>query len=315
VSFAPDDAQSAEDLLSVSDMALYEAKAAGRNTMRLFDVCMALSARRKLEMLSDMHEGMERGDFFVTYQPQIDMASGHLAGFEALMRWRHPVHGLISPAEFIPVAEDSGLIVPLGAWILHQACQDAMQWPSSMTVSVNVAAAQFVRANMVAVVNQAVQRSGLPLRRLELELTESTLMRNSDEISGVLRALRQSGVSIALDDFGTGYSSLSYLCQFPLDKLKIDQSFVRALDESRAMRRPVAVIQAITQLAHAHELKTTAEGVETQAQYEILQGLGCGQAQGFLFAKPMSAADTLVYIERFNAQDSDQKTAHLAQVD
>jgi diguanylate cyclase (GGDEF)-like protein len=315
VSFAPDDAQSAEDLLSVSDMALYEAKAAGRNTMRLFDRGMALSARRKLQMLSDMHEGMERGDFFVTYQPQIDMASGHLAGFEALMRWRHPVHGLISPAEFIPVAEDSGLIVPLGAWILHQACQDAMQWPSSMTVSVNIAAAQFVRANMVAVVNQAAQRSGLPLRRLELELTESTLMRNSDEISGVLRALRQSGVSIALDDFGTGYSSLSYLCQFPLDKLKIDQSFVRALDEPHAKRRRVAIIQAITQLAHAHELKTTAEGVETQAQYAILQALGCGQAQGFLFAKPMSAADTLVYIERFNAQNSDQKTAHLTQVD
>lgn len=306
VGFAPDDAQSAEDLLSVSDMALYEAKAAGRNTMRLFDRSMALSARRKLEMLSDMHEGMERGDFFVAYQPQIDMASGRIAGFEALMRWRHPVHGLISPAEFIPVAEDSGLIVPLGAWILQQACHDAMQWPSSMTVSVNIAAAQFVRTNIVAVVNQAVQRSGLPLRRLELELTESTLMRNSDEISNVLKALRHAGVSIALDDFGTGYSSLSYLRQFPLDKLKIDQSFVRALDESRTEGRPAAIIQAITQLAHALELKTTAEGVETQAQCDILQGLGCGQAQGFLFAKPMSAADALVYIERFSVKDSDQ---------
>lgn len=184
-----------------------------------------------------------------------------------------------------------------------------------MTVSVNIAAAQFVRANMVAVVNQAVQHSGLPLHRLELELTESTLMRNSDEISNVLKALRQSGVSIALDDFGTGYSSLSYLRQFPLDKLKIDQSFVRALDESRAERRPVAIIQAITHLAHAHELKTTAEGVETQAQCAILRGLGCDQAQGFLFAKPMSAADTLVYIERFNAQDSDRMTAQLTQVD
>ena len=306
VGFAPDDAQSAEDLLSVSDMALYEAKAAGRNTMRLFDRSMALSARRKLEMLSDMHEGMERGDFFVAYQPQIDMANGRIAGFEALMRWRHPVHGLISPAEFIPVAEDSGLIVPLGAWILQQACHDAMQWPAAMTVSVNIAAAQFVRANMVAVVNQAVQRSGLPLGRLELELTESTLMRNSDEISGVLRALRQSGVSIALDDFGTGYSSLSYLRQFPLDKLKIDQSFVRALDESRVEGRPAAIIQAITHLAHALELKTTAEGVETQAQCEVLQSLGCGQAQGFLFARPMSAAEALAYIERFNVKDVDQ---------
>lgn len=303
VSFAPDDAQSAEDLLSLSDMALYEAKAAGRNTMRLFDRGMALSARRKLEMLSDMHEGMERGDFYVAYQPQIDMASGHIVGFEALMRWRHPVHGLISPAEFIPVAEDSGLIVPLGTWILEQACQDAMQWPSSMTVSVNIAAAQFVRANMVALVKQATQRSGFPLRRLELELTESTLMRNSDDISHVLRTLRQSGVSIALDDFGTGYSSLSYLRQFPLDKLKIDQSFVRALNESRvAERGPVAIIQAITQLAHALELKTTAEGVETQAQCAILQGLGCGQAQGFLFAKPMGAADALVYIEQMAEQ-------------
>lgn len=306
VGFAPDDAQSAEDLLSVSDMALYEAKAAGRNTMRLFDRSMALSARRKLEMLSDMHEGMERGEFFVAYQPQIDLAGGRLAGFEALMRWRHPVHGLISPAEFIPVAEDSGLIVPLGAWILRQACQDAMQWPSSMTVSVNIAAAQFVRTNIVAAVNQAVQLSGLPLRRLELELTESTLMRNSDEISAVLRALRHSGVSIALDDFGTGYSSLSYLRQFPLDKLKIDQSFVRALDESRAEGRPAAIIQAITQLAHALALKTTAEGVETQAQCEVLQSLGCGQAQGFLFAKPMPAADALAFIERFSAQDVDR---------
>lgn len=316
VSFAPDDAESAEDLLSLSDMALYEAKAAGRNTMRLFDRGMALSARRKLEMLSDMHEGMERGDFFVAYQPQIDLASGQLAGFEALMRWRHPVHGLISPAEFIPVAEDSGLILPLGAWILQQACQDAMQWPPSMTVSVNIAAAQFVRANMVAVVNQAAQRSGLPLRRLELELTESTLMRNSDEISNVLKALRQSGVNIALDDFGTGYSSLSYLRQFPLDKLKIDQSFVRALDESRvAERRPVAIIQAITQLAHALELKTTAEGVETQAQCAILQGLGCGQAQGFLFARPMSAADALAYIERFHVKDSDRTAVQLTHID
>lgn len=315
VSFAPDDAQSAEDLLSLSDMALYEAKAAGRHTMRLFDRGMALSARRKLEMLSDMHEGMERGDFFVAYQPQIDMAGGQILGFEALMRWRHPVHGLISPAEFIPVAEDSGLIVPLGAWILEQACQDAMQWPSPMTVSVNIAAAQFVRANVVAVVSQAVQRSGLPLHRLELELTESTLMRNSDEVSGVLRALRQSGVSIALDDFGTGYSSLSYLRQFPLDKLKIDQSFVRALDESRAERRPAAIIQAITQLAHALELKTTAEGVETQAQCEILRSLGCGQAQGYLFARPMSAADALAYIERFKAKDSVPVAAQVAHID
>lgn len=314
VSFAPDDAQSAEDLLSVSDMALYEAKAAGRNAMRLFDRSMALSARRKLEMLSDMHEGMERGEFFVAYQPQIDMASGKLVGFEALMRWRHPVHGLINPADFIPVAEDSGLIVPLGAWILQQACQDAMQWPSSMTVSVNIAAAQFVRADMVAVVNQAAQRSGLPLSRLELELTESTLMRNSDEICGVLRALRRSGVRIALDDFGTGYSSLSYLRQFPLDKLKIDQSFVRALDEPRTDRGPAAIIRAITQLAHALELETTAEGVETQAQSAFLRGLGCGQAQGYLFAKPMSAENALVYIERFHVEAEHQMAAQLAHI-
>lgn len=164
---------------------------------------------------------------------------------------------------------------------------------------------------MVDVVNQAAQRSGLPLRRLELELTESTLMRNSDEISSVLRALRQSGVSIALDDFGTGYSSLSYLRQFPLDKLKIDQSFVRSLSESNAERRPAAIVQAITQLAHALELKTTAEGVETQEQLAILQGLGCGQAQGFLFAKPMGAEDALDYIKRFNAHDSEQMGAQI----
>lgn len=297
VGFAPDDAPSAEELLKVSDMALYEAKAAGRHTTRLFQPEMALQARRKLEMLSDMHEGMARGDFFVAYQPQIDMVSGEISGFEALMRWRHPVRGLISPAEFIPVAEDSGLIVPLGAWILSQACKDAMQWPASMSVSVNVSAIQFARSDLVDVVGEALRRSGLPTSRLELELTESTLMGNTAEISALLKVLRQSGVSIALDDFGTGYSSLSYLRNFPLDKLKIDQSFVRSLDNATDSSSLV-IIQAINQIAQGLNLKVTAEGVETASQRKILSDMGCSFAQGFLFAKPMDAAQTLAYIER-----------------
>ncbi|WP_295951619.1 EAL domain-containing protein [Rhodoferax sp.] len=296
VGFAPVDADTAEQLLKVSDMALYAAKAAGRHTLRFFDPALALRAQQHLAVLSDLDQALQRGEFVLHYQPQVDLASGALLGFEALVRWQHPLRGLVSPLEFITVAEESGLIVPLGAWVLRQACVDAVGWPAHLRVAVNLSAVQFGNADVLAVVDNALQHSGLPSARLELEITESTLMHDSQAALAVLHALRAKGVRVALDDFGTGYSSLAYLRSFPLDKLKIDRSFVSILDAADGDSSAAAIVQTIVQLAQALHLETTAEGVETAAQFEQLRRMGCAQAQGYWIAKPMDAAHARAFI-------------------
>jgi diguanylate cyclase (GGDEF)-like protein/PAS domain S-box-containing protein len=299
VGFAPTDADTAEQLLKVCDMALYAAKAAGRHTLRFFDPALALRAQQHLALLSDLGLALQRGEFVLHYQPQVDLASGALLGFEALVRWLHPQRGLVSPLEFITVAEESGLIVPLGAWVLRQACADALAWPAHLRVAVNLSAVQFGQADVLAVVDSALQHSGLPGSRLELEITESTLMQDRRAGLAVLQALRSKGVRVALDDFGTGYSSLSYLRSFPLDKLKIDRSFVSILDSAHSVdsdTSAAAIVQTIVQLAQALHLETTAEGVETATQWDLLRRMGCAQAQGYWIAKPMDAAQALRFI-------------------
>jgi diguanylate cyclase (GGDEF)-like protein len=302
VSFAPADARAAADLMRSCDMALYAAKAAGRDALCYFDPTMAAQASQKLGLLGDMRKSLEAGDFRVYYQPQIDVGSGALSGFEALVRWQHPKRGLVPPAEFIALAEDSGLIVPLGAWVLAQACHDAATWPPTLRVAVNVSAVQIERADMYATTLAALQRSGLSAQRLELELTESSLMRDADAAQSLLRALRAKGVRIALDDFGTGYSSLSYLRSFPMDKLKIDRSFVSILDEAGSDGSAAAIVQTIVQLARTLHLETTAEGVETEAQLEALSQVGCTYGQGYLLAHPMAADQVIPFIERWTGE-------------
>ena len=297
VGFAPKDAQSADQLLRTVDMALYAAKAAGRHALRFFEPAMAQRVGHKLNVLSDMALGLKRNEFFLQYQPQIELIDGRLAGFEALVRWRHPVRGLIPPVEFIPIAEESGMIEALGAWVMREACQNAIQWPSNVQLAVNLSATQFQSPDLLAMIDAALRDSGLSAARLELELTESTLFQDDEAAKQTLQALRSRGIKIALDDFGTGYSSMSYLRKFALDKLKIDRSFVAALDAPAADASALAIMQAILQLANALSMKSTAEGVESQAGLDRLRGMGCAQAQGYFVAKPMGTDGTQAFIQ------------------
>ena len=297
VAFAPLDASFADQLMRMADMALYAAKDAGRNVLRFFEPSLARLASHKLNVLSDMALGLQRNEFFLHYQPQIDLASGELAGFEALVRWQHPRRGLIPPVEFIPIAEESGLIEALGAWVMRQACSDATQWSVHVQVAVNLSATQFQSPDLVTLVSSALSASGLGAVRLELELTESTLFQDGGHALKTLQTLRSRGIKIALDDFGTGYSSMSYLRKFVLDKLKIDRSFVAALDAPIVDKSAVAIVQAILELGRALGMQTTAEGVETQSGLDRLRGMGYALAQGFFVAKPMPIDLTHAFID------------------
>lgn len=307
VAVAPADGETAEDLLKASDMALYAAKGVNRRSLRFFDRDMHRQARHKLTLLGDMKDGLRRGEFTVVYQPQVDLATGRLSGFEALVRWKHEERGLVLPADFVPLAEESGLIVPLGAWVLERACADAATWPSHLWVAVNVSAAQLARSDVGQSVTHALRQSGLSGERLELELTESTFMHDSEPVLAVLRGLRARGVRITLDDFGTGYSSLSYLRQLPLDKLKIDRSFVRTLGEPTG-GPSLAVARTIAQLAQSMNFQTTAEGIETHGQRKLLQQMGCTFGQGYLFARPLDAAQARAYIDGALSQPASART-------
>ena len=235
-----------------------------------------------------MRAALKRGEFEVYYQPIRDVAKDVVVAFEALVRWNHSLRGMISPVNFIPLAEETGLIVPLGEWVLRQACMDAAGWSQDVGVAVNLSPVHFKNPSLVSTVNEALKASGLPARRLELEITESVLLQNSEATLAVLHELRGFGVRISLDDFGTGYSSLSYLRSFPFDKIKIDRSFVSELatrDDS------MAIVRAVTGLGKSLGIVTTAEGVETDAQFELLRREGCTQAQGYLFSRPRPAAE------------------------
>jgi EAL domain-containing protein (putative c-di-GMP-specific phosphodiesterase class I) len=241
----------------------------------------AVNEHNKLE--ADMRLGLQRGEFELYYQVFAEVSTRRITGVEALVRWRHPEYGLLPPLRFIPIAESTGLIVPLGEWIIQRACQDAMSLPGSVTVAINLSPVQFRTRNLFDVVMSALNSSGLPARRLELEITESVLLEQETDYVAQLRQLKNAGISIALDDFGTGYSSLSYLKQFPFDKIKIDRTFTKDLAR---VGESMAIVSAVIGLARGLEMITTAEGIETEEQFEIIRAGGVSLAQGFLFGKP-----------------------------
>jgi diguanylate cyclase (GGDEF)-like protein/PAS domain S-box-containing protein len=282
IAMAPGDGDEAEKLLKNADMALTRAKNDSRGTFSFFEPGMDARAqsRRKIEI--DLRDAIQNDVLQPYYQPLIDLATGRITGVEALVRWPHPERGMISPAEFIPVAEETGLINALGGLMLRRACLDAARWPDDVRVSVNLSPLQFRVGNLLSVVMDALKQSGLPARRLELEITETLLLEKSAQVLATLHALRALGVRISMDDFGTGYSSLSYLRSFPFDKIKIDQSFVRDLDANRDAQ---AIIRSIVSLGIGLGVTITAEGVETEAELRCLRSEGCHEGQGFLFSR------------------------------
>jgi diguanylate cyclase (GGDEF)-like protein/PAS domain S-box-containing protein len=281
IAVAPDDGVSLDQLVKNADLAMYDAKSSGRRTYRFFTSEMGarMRARRALEL--DLRQAIIAGDFEVHYQPLVDLASNAVTGCEALLRWNHRERGMVSPAEFIPLAEETGLITELGDWVLGKACADAVSWPEHVMLAVNVSPVQFKSKTLPLKVAAALARSGLAACRLELEITEAVLIRDDEEALTTLHQLRQLGVRISLDDFGTGYSSLSYLQRFPFDKIKIDRSFINDICEAGGSS---PIVQAVVAMALARSMSTTAEGVETEAQRKMLHELGCTQMQGFLFS-------------------------------
>ncbi|RXT50429.1 bifunctional diguanylate cyclase/phosphodiesterase [Bradyrhizobium betae] len=295
ISLSPQDGSNPDELLKNADLALYRAKADGRGTYRFFETGMdaRAQARRLLEM--DLRAALQRNEFEAYYQPIRDVASDRVVAFEALLRWNHPQRGLIAPINFIPLAEETGLIVQLGEFVLRSACADAATWPDDVDVAVNLSPVQFKSPNLIASVTDALAATGLDANRLELEITESVLLQNSEATLTTLHELRAMGVRISLDDFGTGYSSLSYLRSFPFDKIKIDRSFV---SELATREDSMAIIRAVTGLGRSLGIVTTAEGVENDAQLELLRREGCTQAQGYLFSKPRPASDVAMMLQR-----------------
>ena len=288
IAFAPEDGSSAGELLQNADLALYRVKSEGRNNFRFFEAEMSQGASERLQLISDMRAALTRKEFELYYQPVFDAKTSQPCGVEALVRWRHPVNGLMSPDRFIPLAEETGLMEPLGEWILEQACTDAALWPEHIKVAVNLSAVQFRSGRLFEVILCALVESGLPPERLELEITETALMQNVESNSAVIQQLKNIGISIALDDFGTGYSSLSYLTTFPFDKIKIDKSFTQGLSNRAEC---AAIVASVLTLARGLDMTVTAEGVETKQQFELLRIAGVHQMQGYLFARPGPLAE------------------------
>ncbi|MBR0742148.1 EAL domain-containing protein [Bradyrhizobium liaoningense] len=287
IAIAPDHGDKSDDLLKRADLAMYAAKSEGRRTFRIFSPEYDAKARQRRQLELDLRQALARGEFEVHYQPLVDLAANVVTGCEALLRWRHPERGMVSPADFIPVAEDIGLIGEIGEWVLKQACTEAASWPGQIHVAVNVSPVQFRSRTLALKVAAALAESGLAPGRLELEITETVLIRDDEEALTILQQLRELGVRIALDDFGTGYSSLSYLHRFPFDKIKIDRSFINDIGQSEDSS---PIVQAVVHMAAARHMATTAEGVETEAQREVLRQLGCSQMQGWLFSPAVPAA-------------------------
>ena len=303
IAMAPDDGTDPDQLLKNADLAMYQAKMDGRGTYRFFEPKMdaAVKARRTLEF--DLREAIMCGEFELHYQPLLNLQDNKITCCEALLRWNHSERGTISPAEFIPVAEETGLINQLGEWVVKTACYEAATWPDDIRVAVNVSPVQFKSGNLVQMVINALAGSRLPARRLELEITEAVLIRDDETTLATLHQLRELGVRIAMDDFGTGYSSLSYLQRFPFDKIKIDRSFIKDVAEKDGS---LAIVQAVINIAKSRNITTVAEGVETEQQVELLRTLGCTEMQGYFFSPAISAVklSKLVLLGRGMAVDA-----------
>jgi len=288
VALAPVDGSDPDELLKNADLALHLAKSEARGSYRFFEVEMdrRMHTRRQLEL--DLRQAIVKGEFELHYQPIVNLATDGIVGFEALVRWNHPLQGRISPGDFIPVAEETGLIGPIGEWVLRQACADATAWPGGPTISVNVSAVQFKDQNVVQTVFSALTNAGLLPGRLELEITETVLLHNTEATLETLHKLRALGVRIAMDDFGIGYSSLSYFQSFPFDKIKLDRSFINGLSEGKTS---LAILRAVASLGASLNITTTAEGVETQEQLALIRREGISQIQGFLISPPRPLRD------------------------
>ncbi|WP_375409831.1 EAL domain-containing protein [uncultured Methylobacterium sp.] len=287
VALSPSDASEPDELMKRADLALYRAKADGRGTFRFFEASMdaRMKERRSLEL--DLRQALAMKEFTLAYQPQYDLGSNTVVGFEALLRWEHPVRGTVSPAEFIPLTEDIGIITPIGEWVLRTACREAAGWARPVSIAVNLSPVQFRSAKLVETILSALTRSGLDPSRLELEITEGSLLANTEEVLATLNRLRALGIRISMDDFGTGYSSISYLQKFPFDKIKIDRAFVSGLGEDADC---TAIVRAVASLGASLGIKTTAEGVETPEQLAAIRAEGCSETQGFLTGRPMTGA-------------------------
>jgi len=297
IAIAPDHGLDADELMKCADLALYQAKAKGRGAYQLFEPAMEEQARSRHALEHDLRGALEANQFHLVFQPQVQLDTTKLTGFEALLRWKHPSRGLVSPAEFIPIAEENGLIVPIGEWVLRTACATAASWPD-VTVAVNLSPVQFHSRGLVTMVMSALAEAGLPPQRLELEVTETALLDDSEATIGILHQLRALGVRVSLDDFGVGYSSLSYLRKFPFDRIKIDRSFVGTLGESP---ESVAIVRTIASLGSVLGVETTAEGVETVEQLDFVRECGCTAVQGYYFGRPCPASEVGRTIETLNA--------------
>lgn len=297
ITVCPHDADEPTQLVKNADMAMYRAKVTGRNRYQFFQEEMnrAFQARKSLER--DLRKALSENELELFYQPQVDAQSGAIIGAEALVRWHHPTQGLISPAEFVPIAEESGLILPLGEWVLHTACAQNRAWQQlglpPIRVAINLSAVQFLYRDLVDKVMGALQVSGLPAQYLELEITEGILMRDTDLAVAALHRMSAAGISIAIDDFGTGYSSMAYLKRFPVSKVKIDRAFVSEVTRDRG---DAAIVSAVISLAHGLGLKVSAEGVETIEQMWHLCRHGCDEIQGYYFGWPMPADQFAAYL-------------------
>jgi diguanylate cyclase (GGDEF)-like protein len=293
IAMAPVNGTRPDQILRNADLALYRAKADGRSVHRFFESQMDSEARERRMLEAELRDAIGNDELVLYYQPLVSTDDGKPTGFEALIRWNHPIRGLVPPAEFIPIAEQSDLIVDIGDWTIAQACAAAINWPTHLTVAVNLSAKHFRQSDIALVVQSALARSGLEAHRLEIEITEGLLMENPDEVVEKLAEIRALGVTIAMDDFGTGYSSLSYLLKFPFDKIKIDRSFVDASSQDEVARD---ILKAIASLGKTLKLKITAEGVETKEQAEFLAEIACHQLQGFYFARPLDGIDLPHYL-------------------
>src|SRR5262249_22235335 len=307
VAVSPCDGTVRDKLLRNADLALYRAKADGRGTFRFFEAAMdeQMQGRRMLEQ--DLRKALPAGEFELYFQPVVNLSNNEIGGFEALIRWNHRERGIIAPSAFIPLAEEIGFIVPLGEWVIRQACLTASHWPEQLRIAVNISALQFRGPGLTQVVIAALAASGLHPARLEIEITETVLLQDTATTLAVLHQLRALGIRIALDDFGTGYSSLTHLQSFPFDKIKIDRSFVSDIAENAGS---LNIVRAVAALAHGMGMTATTEGVETREQLETVQAEGCTEMQGYLFSRPLPAHEIeRLFLSQRNNEAASGRTA------